>query len=347
MDTPTIGLSFLAGLLSFLSPCVLPLLPSYLSFVGGVSIKQIQEGAAVRRSLMMNTTFFVLGFSAVFIALGVFFSSSALLFPNATKYINFVAGALVVVLGLNVIFDFVSVLNIERRLHLRKRPKGGVGSFLIGVAFAAGWTPCIGPILTSILFLAGASGRVATGILYLAIYSAGLSVPFLLTAFFFNRATSLFQKIKKHFLTIRVVSGLLLVTIGVLIFTGRFQNLNIALYRSALVLNDWAEQSPSASRLIPGIVLAVIALIPMIYFGVKLFVRNSAGRQREEPVPKMDVTFRISSSGDGATLIPQRRARVPLAIGFGAILLIVATLQLTGVLNLISAADWWLKFQGL
>lgn len=347
MDTPTIGLSFAAGLLSFLSPCVLPLLPSYLSFVGGVTIKQMQQDVEVRRGLVVNTAFFVLGFSVVFITLGVVFSSSALLFPNLTRYINIVAGAIVVVLGLNIIFDFIAVLNMERRLHLRKRPNGKVGSFLVGLAFAAGWTPCIGPILTSILFLAGASGRVATGVLYLAIYSAGLSVPFLLTAIFFNSATGLFQKIKKHFLSIRIISGLLLVFIGTLIAIGRFQNLNIGLYRTAVALNDWAESSPGPSRVVPGIVLVLLALVFLYRESARLIkrLRSADDGRPENGTEESNASADLTTSADGVCVA--KRVHLPVAALLGGLIMLVAVLQFAGAISVIDAVGGWLQFQGL
>jgi cytochrome c-type biogenesis protein len=318
VSTPTLGLSLLAGLLSFLSPCVLPLLPSYLSFVGGVSIKEMQEDASIRRRLFVNTLFFVLGFSLVFVALGVLFSGSVLFAPDAIRWINIVAGIIVIVLGLNIMFDFISVLNLERRFHFSRRPKGALGSFLVGLAFAAGWTPCIGPILTGILFLAGSSGTVGTGILYLSLYSAGLAIPFLLTALFFTRATGLFNRIKKHFRTIRILSGSLLILIGVLIALGRFQNLNIALYRGASAASRWSEQSPVAARVVPGLVLILCATL----FSVRVIQK---------------VRRRSSDT-----------ARFPwFAVTGGAVCLILATLQLAGFISVMNGLTAWLQFQGI
>jgi len=173
---PTLALSFAAGVLSFLSPCIVPLVPSYLSFIGGVAANEAGESAASRGVVVLRTALFVAGFTIVFVVLGVVFSGSGALFTSAGRVVNLVAGGVVVVLGLNVIFDFWKVLNIERRYHMSHRPSGHLGSILIGMAFGAGWTPCIGPILASVLLLAGSSGSVATGVLYLvAIPLGGLS----------------------------------------------------------------------------------------------------------------------------------------------------------------------------
>ncbi|MFP4377261.1 MAG: cytochrome c biogenesis CcdA family protein [Spirochaetales bacterium] len=327
MNTPTLGLSLLAGLLSFVSPCVLPLLPSYLGFVGGVTIKEMQEDASIRRGLFVNTLFFVLGFSVVFVTLGVVFSGSSLLAPGATQVINIVAGSIVVVLGLNIMFDFIKVLNMEKRFHFTARPQGKVGSFVVGLAFAAGWTPCIGPILTGILFLAGRSGTVGTGILHLSVYSAGLAIPFLLTALFFNRATGLFAKIKRHFRAIRIGSGALLVAIGLLIALGRFQNLNIALFRAASAAGRWAELNPTASRLLPAVILALLASLALV------------------PAIRLVVQARKSANGDSH---PGEGKPLPVVLlAIGLVLLVLAVLQLVGVLNAMGAVTAWLRFQGI
>ncbi len=316
MSTPTLGLSLLAGVLSFLSPCVLPLLPSYLSFVSGTAVGAMRDGVVPRRLLLLNTLMFVLGFSLVFVALGVLFAGTALLFPGATRTIDIVAGSIVVVLGLNIIFDFVKVLNLEARLHLSRKPAGLAGSFLVGLAFAAGWTPCIGPILTSILFLAGTSGNVGLGVLYLSVYSAGLAIPFLLTALFFGSATALFAGIKKHFGTIRMATGLFLVLLGLLIAFGRFQELNIWLLRSAGAISRWETANPQGARLIPAVLLIALTIGSMVPALVRAI-------RREQPV--------LRAGGASVT--------VTLAL--------VATLQLAGTIDLVGLVSRWLRFQGL
>jgi cytochrome c-type biogenesis protein len=225
----TIFLAFAAGLLSFLSPCVLPIIPSYLCLIGGV-----------RSHLIAGTISFILGFSAVFIILSILLSTTFFLMGGISQYINIAAGIIVIVLGLNVIFDFLSFLNYEKRFHLNKRPRGMAGTVLAGAAFGAGWTPCVGPILGSILLLAGQSGKTATAVLYLAVYSAGLGLPFLLAAIFFNRFLKYAEKLRPMLPKIQKVCGVLLVFIGLLILTGRFQALNILIMKWQYRFIDWA-----------------------------------------------------------------------------------------------------------
>ena len=320
MNAPTLGLSLLAGLLSFLSPCVLPLLPSYLSFVGGVTLTELKDDRAIRRALLINTVFFVVGFSVVFVTLGVVFAGSALFAPGAARVINVVAGGIVIVLGLNIIFDFISILNFERKVHVTRRPKGKIGSFLVGLAFAAGWTPCIGPILTGILLLAGRSGTVGTGVLYLSVYSLGLAIPFLLTAAFFSRATGLFSRLRRHFRLIRIVSGGLLILIGLLIAVGRFQNLNIVLFQAATAVGRWTEGNPLAARIVPAVVLLLLA--------TPFFVRVGRSRKKSKEHDSSEGTAMGSAIA-------------------GIVLALLATLQLAGVLSIMSIVSVWLRFQGI
>jgi cytochrome c-type biogenesis protein len=135
-------------------------------------------------------------------------------------YINLISGVIVIVLGLNTIFDFLSMLNYEKRFHLKNKPKGIIGAFLAGGAFGAGWTPCVGPVLASILLLASNSGSVWRSVTYLVFYSAGLGLPFLLASFFFNAFVTVSAKLRKHLPLIRRISGALLVVIGILIIRG-------------------------------------------------------------------------------------------------------------------------------
>jgi len=234
-DYPSIFLTFAAGFLSFFSPCVLPLIPSYLSILGGaggIAVSSTEnEPADKKRFVLLITTFcFILGFTAVFIVLSIIISTAFLLMGNITKYIQIAAGIIVIILGLNVIFDFLSFLNYEKRLHINK-PRGRVGAFLAGAAFGAGWTPCIGPILTGVLFLAGQSGKAGIAALYLALYSLGLGLPFVLAALFFDRYLVTARWFRDRLPLIKKISGVLLVIMGVLILTGRFSALNIILQK--------------------------------------------------------------------------------------------------------------------
>jgi cytochrome c-type biogenesis protein len=241
-------LAFGAGLLSFLSPCVLPLIPSYLSLLGGTA-SDSGVGAG-KPYLIAVTVSFILGFSAVFVTLSLLFSASFALMGGAARYITIAAGGIVILLGLNTLFDFLKILNYEKRAHPAKRPRGIAGGFLAGLAFGAGWTPCIGPILTGILLLAGQSGTTALAALYLACYSAGLGLPFLLAALCFDRFLRSAGKLRAALPVIKNISGVLLIIIGVMILTGRFTALNIFIQRAQYGYIDWAQNKAAPFRLL-------------------------------------------------------------------------------------------------
>jgi cytochrome c-type biogenesis protein len=221
MGNITFITAFGAGLLSFISPCVLPIVPGYLSFISGVSLEELQKqkSAAVRR-VLFNSLFFVLGFSVVFIALGASATYVSQFLNNYMHIISKVAGVLIFVLGLHFIGLFkIRWLNYEKRFHMGSKQLGIFGSFFVGFAFAFGWTPCIGPILAGILAIAATEETVTRGIILLAFYSAGLAVPFLITAVAFNAFLNVSSKIKKHFRIVEIVGGVFLIIIGFLIFT--------------------------------------------------------------------------------------------------------------------------------
>jgi cytochrome c-type biogenesis protein len=234
---PTVEVStaFLAGFLSFLSPCVLPLIPGYLSFISGISIEDLttkEKAGAHYGKLILNTVFFVLGFSLVFVLLGAGASEIGRWLKQHLSLFNKVAGVLVFLFGLHVAGVFrISALNYEKRFHLggsgSKKQKGILGAFLIGLAFAFGWTPCIGPILGSILTLAAQHGGGAgQGIFLLSFYSAGLGIPFILTAVLFTYLISTFGFIKRHFRAVEIISGGLLMAVGILIFFDLLQTIS-------------------------------------------------------------------------------------------------------------------------
>ena len=225
-DQPTIEFptAFLAGLLSFLSPCVLPLIPGYLSYISGVSIEELMSKEKMEaghlRKLFVNTLFFVLGFSIVFVLLGLAASGiGGWLRQNAALF-NKIAGVIVFLFGLHVAGVFrIRALNYEKRFHVTGNKKRGViGSALIGIAFGFGWTPCIGPILGSILALAAQQSSMATGAWLLVVYSAGLGIPFILTALLFSYLMGAFGFIKRHFRAVEIISGGLLMLVGILMF---------------------------------------------------------------------------------------------------------------------------------
>jgi len=238
-EYPSILLTFLAGLLSFFSPCVLPLIPSYLSILGSAG------GAAAsgksRFVLFITALLFVLGFSFIFIIFSIIISATFLFMGGVSQYIRIGAGIIVIILGLNIIFDFLKILNYEKRLQTSDRPKGLIGAFIAGAAFGAGWTPCIGPILTGVLFLAGQSGKAGIAAGYLAIYSLGLGIPFLLAALFFDRYLVPAKWFREKLQIIKNISGALLIIMGLLILTGRFSALNIAIQRWQFQYILWAQ----------------------------------------------------------------------------------------------------------
>ncbi|MCD6162665.1 MAG: cytochrome c biogenesis protein CcdA [candidate division Zixibacteria bacterium] len=221
MDNVTLLAAFGAGLLSFISPCVLPIVPGYLSFISGVSIDELQkkQSKAVYK-VFLNSLFFVLGFSVVFIALG---ASATVVSGFLTDYMHIigkVAGVVIIILGLHYIGLFkIKLLNYEKRFNMSDKKIGPLGAFFVGFAFAFGWTPCIGPILATILAIAAAEDTVWRGIILLLFYSAGLAIPFLLTALAFNAFISVSSKIKKHFRIVEIIGGVFLILVGLLIFT--------------------------------------------------------------------------------------------------------------------------------
>jgi cytochrome c-type biogenesis protein len=276
----SILIAFGAGVLSFLSPCVLPLIPSYLSLVGGISVQELSSRGRGRAKVLGRTALFVLGFSVVFIALGVLFSATGGLLSRATRIINIVAGSLVILLGLNFIFNFWDFLNYEKRIHVHRAQTGFVGALLLGMAFGAGWTPCVGPILASILFFAGASGQVLQGTLLLAVYSLGLGLPFLAAGLFFSQFLKQRERIKSRLSAIRIGSGIFLVFIGLLILLGRLQRFNSLLFRLASGLQRWSQASPWEVR----ITFAVLFLLPAVVLGISYWKKIAAeGRFRVLP----------------------------------------------------------------
>jgi len=225
---PFVG-AFLAGILSFLSPCVLPLLPSYISFITGVSfedLKSSDDRKRIRFLTVTNSLAFIAGFSLVFIALGA--SSSIVgkfLFEYQDK-VRTIGGVLVILFGLFVSgavkLDF---LTRERKFHLAGKPAGYIGTFFVGVTFAAAWTPCIGPILGTILVYASSKGSAAYGFKLLAVYSLGLAIPFFLSSLMFNSFLSYSGKIRKYMRWIMLASGLLLIVFGILLLTNNVRQL--------------------------------------------------------------------------------------------------------------------------
>ena len=221
-----LSMAFLFGGLSFISPCVLPLVPSYISFVTGISFEELtDENAAksIKKVILYNSLMFVFGFSTFFVlilGMAASFFGTALL--DYQDEIRWVGGTVIVLLGIHIMGVInIKALNREKRLHFfKEKPSGLIGSFLVGIGFAAGWTPCIGPILGGIFAMSSASPNSAM-VLFVA-YSAGLAIPFLLTSLGINTFFKYFQKLKQYMRWVSIVTGLLLITTGVLIFTNSF-----------------------------------------------------------------------------------------------------------------------------
>jgi cytochrome c-type biogenesis protein len=210
----------------FISPCVLPLIPGYVSFVSGVSLEDMRGEAAVssaRRHVLVTSLFFVLGFSLVFIALGATASVVGRFLFEKQPILAKIAGVLLVIFGLHTMGVFrIPFLETEKRMQSDRKPAGALGAIVVGIAFAFGWSPCIGPILGGILALAASKDTVWEGVELLAVYSVGLGIPFLLTSIAINQFFAFSKRIRKHYHAIEMVSGGLLVAIGVLIFTNQF-----------------------------------------------------------------------------------------------------------------------------
>jgi len=216
--------AFLAGLISFLSPCVLPLVPGYVSLISGAGVDELksQEGQLFRK-VMMNSLGFILGFSIVFITLGAISTEVGQLLARYKSLLAQVAGVVIILFGLHLTGIFkIKALYTDARLHSVKGSSTTCGAFVIGFAFAFGWTPCVGPILAVILGFAAAQDSVMKGIVLLAIYSLGLAVPFLLTSLGIERFLKFYSRFRAHMHALEVASGALLIVLGILLVIGRF-----------------------------------------------------------------------------------------------------------------------------
>ncbi|MFQ6066975.1 MAG: cytochrome c biogenesis CcdA family protein [bacterium] len=235
MENVTFLIALGAGILSFLSPCVLPLLPSYLSFITGISLEElIREGRnpKIRKITLIHSLMFILGFSLIFILLGASASLAGKVLIKYQGWIARIGGAFIILLGI----QFTGLINLnflqkERKFHLKEKPTGYFGSSLVGVVFAAGWTPCIGPILASILFYASLTNSMWSGITLLAVYSAGFALPFFLVSLGLEVFLERYQKLKTHLRLISIISGIFLIGVGILLMTNYFLILTASLNR--------------------------------------------------------------------------------------------------------------------
>ena len=223
----TLLAAFAAGFLSFVSPCVLPLIPGYISFISGASMEEMRGGGDVapsttRLQIFLTSLAFVIGFSIVFVALGASATAVGKFLFARLPLLTKIAGGVLIVFGLHTMGVFrLAFLETEKRMHAQRKPAGPLGAMLVGVAFAFGWTPCIGPILGGILAIAGSKNSVWEGVVLLAVYSLGLGIPFLITSLAINQFFAAVKRIRRYYHAIEVTSGALLVAIGVLIITGQ------------------------------------------------------------------------------------------------------------------------------
>ena len=235
---PSIGLAFAAGLVSFLSPCVLPLVPGYLSTVCGLTPDELRATRGDQlRSVLVRSGLFILTFSAIFILLGMSATGIGSALSDNRQTLEKVAGIAIIAMGvLFLLALFVPMLNREWHVDSLAQRAGSGGPLVAGAAFAIAWTPCVGPALASILGLAATEDSVAQGAGLLAVYSLGLAVPFLVTAVAFTRATTAFGWVRRHYAVINGVAGVLLIAIGVLVFSGELFRLNI---EAQQLMDDW------------------------------------------------------------------------------------------------------------
>ena len=220
---PAMVIAALAGLLSFLSPCVLPIVPPYLAYMGGVSVDDMGDDRASRRRVLLAAAFFVLGLSTVFLLLGFAFSALGRAFLQFQDWFTIIAGVVVMIFGAHFVGVFrIGFMDREVRVATGDRGGSALGAYVLGLAFAFGWTPCLGPILGTILGLAASEASLARGTILLASYALGLGVPFLLVAAFFPRLRGPMAWMKRHMGRIEKISGLLLWTVGLMMVTGQF-----------------------------------------------------------------------------------------------------------------------------
>jgi len=211
--------AFLAGLLSFFSPCVLPLIPAYFTFITGFSLEELTEGKIeIRKKVILSTLFYVLGFSLVFILMGASISYLGGFIYKYKDAIRVGGGLLIIILGIHLTGLFrIRSLEFEKRIQIRKKPLHFLGTFIVGMAFGVGWSPCIGPLLGSILIVAGSQQTVGQGVVLLGIYSLGLAVPFIVISVFINYLLIFIQKTSRYLRYVNTAAGVLLILVGLML----------------------------------------------------------------------------------------------------------------------------------
>lgn len=235
----TYWIAFTAGVLSFVSPCVLPLIPSYLTYITGLSFSQLEDAhptAKVRITVLLHSLCFILGFSVIFVLLGaiagIASSKFQMVLHEGLDWVEKIGGVLIFLFGVHMtgLFHFGMLLG-EKRVQLHTKPSGYIGTFIVGVAFAAGWTPCIGPILASILMIAASSGQVGQGVGLLMVYSAGLGLPFLLSGLLFHHFLIAFNRFRKYIRLVEIGTGVMLMAVGIMLIFNLMGKLTMFLYQ--------------------------------------------------------------------------------------------------------------------
>lgn len=318
---PSIPAAFIAGLLSFLSPCVLPLISSWLIILGGNTagtsgapaepVSVAKRGFPRRSYLILSTVSFILGFSSTFIALSLLLSGFFMLLGTINTLLNSIAGIIIILFGLNMLLPFIPFLNYEKRLHL-KNPRAFSGSFVLGLAFGAGWTPCIGPILGSILLMASQSGDFLFSAACLAVYSAGLGLPFLIAAFFWGFFMKKVQSLRRFMPWIQRISGVFIIGIGLSVMLGRFKTLSGIFLQAGYVLVDLGRNGNPAAVFGPAFAFFLIALLPAVFRLI----------QKKPPFSR------------GTAL-------------FSGFFLLLALLQATGIINCLDIIARWFMYIGI
>jgi len=238
-----IGIAFVAGILSFLSPCTLPLVPSYLSYITGLIYDDLVDESSksvYRRRIIIHSSLFIIGFSIAFVSLGFSFSLAGVLLSKYQYWIKKVGGLLIIFFGLFIILSpKIPFLMRDHMINLKTKPTGYVGSLIVGLIFAVGWTPCVGPILGSILLIAGTEQELHKGLVLMISYSLGLGLPFFLCALAINRFFITFTRLRRFIPVVTTASGILLIFIGVLVFTDKLQELGYLLLNWLPSLEMW------------------------------------------------------------------------------------------------------------
>jgi cytochrome c-type biogenesis protein len=331
--------ALLAGFLSFLSPCVLPLAASYLLFIcGSRPGPENDSGGEARfaysKITVIRLTFsFIVGFSIVFIVMSVMLYGLVLIMGGVNRILNIIAGSVIIVLGANILFNFIPFLRYDDRvgtcetclpdhsilkakktslLHPDRRPRGMLGTFIVGTAFGIGWTPCVGAFLGSILLMASQSGKMLAAVVYLIVYSIGLGIPFIITAVCWDAFISHLAKLRKLLPVLRIISGFFLIGIGVLIAADRFFLFNALVFQAGYFLADWVQTGGLSTRLFPAALLLVIALFPLLI-----------------------------------RLLRKQNIFTPALMVFSGLSLILAILNAAGLINIAGLISRWLVYIGI